>query len=358
FMTDGEPTVDVTDPNLILRNVAQKNVHKVRFHVLGVGTEVNTHLLDKLAEQNHGTREYCTENEELELKLSAFVARLASPVLTDIKLEIDGLGYDDCYPTQIPDLFRGNDIMLLGRYHGDGHRAVRVHGRLQDAFKTFTYESEFPRINPHNDFLPRLWANRKVAYLLDQIRLHGHNQELVNEVVRLATRFGIVTPYTSALILEDAPRLAAGAPVLREAMRQRATDVAGRAGGRGGFGRGMAPTSGAKAVAESEGLSELRTLGYIGDGDEAGAYDLDWNVAGQPTQGAIRHVGEKIFVFAEGRYVDSTWDGKLKPKTITAFSDEYFALLKAHPLLARFLAVGERILVIFEGQVYEIVPQE
>ena len=245
-------------------------------------------------------------------------------------------------------------------YHGDGHKAVRVQGRLQDAVKTFTYESEFPRINPHNDFLPRLSANRKVAYLLDQIRLHGHNQELVNEVVRLATRFGIVTPYTSALILEDPPRLVAGAPILRRAMRQRATDVADRSGGRAGFGRGrgMAPLSGAKAVAESEELSELRSLGYIGHDDEAGAFDIDWNVVGQAAQAAIRHAGDKTFVFADGRYVDSTWDGKTKPKTITAFSDEYFALLKKHPLLARFLAIGERILVVFEGQAYEIVPRE
>ena len=357
FMTDGEPTVDVTDPNKILKNVAEKNIHKVRVHVLGVGTEVNTHLLDKLAEQNHGTREYCTENEDLELKLSAFVSRLANPVLTDIKLDLDG--DHDCYPTQIPDLFRGNDIMVLGRYHGDGHKAVWVQGRLQDAVKTFTYESEFPRINPHNDFLPRLWANRKVAYLLDQIRLHGHNQELVNEVVRLATRFGIVTPYTSALILEDSPRIAAGAPVLRDAIRRSATRVARGSGGRaGGFGagRGMAPARGAKAVAQSEELRELESLGYIGD--DTVSLDLDWNVAGQPAQAAIRHVGDKTFVFVNGRYIDSSWDGKLKPKTITVYGDEYFALLKQHPLLARFLAIAERILIVFEGQAYEIVPQE
>jgi len=135
FMTDGEPTVDVTDPNQILKNVAEKNMHKVRFHVLGVGTEVNTHLLDKLAEQNHGTREYCTESEDLELKLSAFVSRLANPVLTDITLVIDGLQVVDLYPQRIPDLFRGNDIMLLGRYHGDGQgrpRSGSAPGRGQD----------------------------------------------------------------------------------------------------------------------------------------------------------------------------------------------------------------------------------
>jgi len=176
--------------------------------------------------------------------------------------------------------------------------------------------------------------------------------------VRLATRFGIVTPYTSALILEDSPRLAFGAPVLRDALRRGATRVAGRAGESvfGGTGRGMMPASGAKAVAQSEELRELEAVGYVGD-DSIGL-DLDWNVAGGRAQPAIRHVGDKTFVYADSRYVDSTWDGKLKPKTITAFSEEYFALLKKHPLLARFLAIGERILVVFEGQAYEIVSQE
>ena len=77
------------------------------------------------------------------------------------------------YPQQIPDLFRGNDIVVLGRYENSGHRAVRAEGRVHGETKTLTYEGQFPERDSQNDFLPRLWANRKVAYLLDEIRLHG-----------------------------------------------------------------------------------------------------------------------------------------------------------------------------------------
>ncbi len=352
FMTDGEPTVDVTDPDQILKNIAEKNSRRVRFHVLGVGTDVNTHLLDKLAEMSRGTRDYCTENEELELKLSAFVGRLASPVLTDITLAIDGLRTSDVYPQQIPDLFRGNDILVLGRYEGDGHHAVRVTGRLHDKTTTLTYEGEFPERNSHNDFLPRLWANRKVAYLLDQIRLHGRNQELVDEVVRLATRYGIVTPYTSALILEDERQLAFG---VRE-IRLQYADLARRAAPsrpRGAGGSAGAPTGGI-AVGESKELADLKALGYVAleePLDEEGLGD-DFGHA------VIRRVADKAFVLTEGRYVDSTWDGKAQPKKITAFSDEYFELLRAYPQLAPYFAIAERVLVVFEGQVYEIVANE
>jgi len=349
FMTDGEPTVDVTDPGQILKNVAEKNSRRVRFHVLGVGTEVNTHLLDKLAEMNRGTRDYCTENEELELKLSAFVGRLANPVLTDIVLKIDGLRTSDVYPQQIPDLFRGNDILVLGRYEGDGHRAVKVTGRLPDETATLTYEGEFPERNSHNDFLPRLWANRKVAYLLDQIRLHGRSQELVDEVIRLATRYGIVTPYTSALILEDERQLAFG---VHATLGGQFRDLArrGAPGPRGGAGR-LGTATGGIAVTESRDLAQSMALGYVGleEATEAGFVD-DFGHA------VIRRVGDKTFVLAEGRYVDSTWDGKAQPKKITAFSDEYFELLRAHPQLAPYLAIAERVLTVFEGQVYEIVP--
>ena len=355
FMTDGEPTVDVTDPNRILQNVKDKNAARVRFHVLGVGTKVNTHLLDKLAEATRGTRDYCTENEDLELKLSAFVTRLANPVLTDISLHIAGLKTSDVYPRELPDLFCGNDLVVLGRYDGSGHHAVEFKGRLQDETRTITYEGNFAERESANDFLPRLWATRKVAYLLDQIRLHGRKQELVDEVVRLAKRHGIVTPYTSALILEDdrpialrghRERLLAGA---YDGVARRAR---GRAGGQGLFGAGGrgAPATGKVAVRASRDIAE-----------EADAESLTpWSyevLSGERGQAVIRHAGDKTFVLAGERWIDTAWDGEKEPKKITAYSDEYFELLKHNLRLARYLALADHVLLVFDGTVYEIVPE-
>ena len=70
----------------------------------------------------------------------------------------------------------------------------------------------------------------------------------------------------------------------------------------------------------------------------------------------IRNVGEKTFVFDGQRWVDTAWEGKQEPKKITAFSDEYFKLVEQHKELARFFALGERVLVVFDGDVYETVP--
>ncbi|MFH1747816.1 MAG: VIT domain-containing protein [Planctomycetota bacterium] len=355
FVTDGEPTIDVTDPELILKNVKEHNSRRVRFHVLGVGTQVNTHLLDKLAEMNRGSREYCIENENLELKLSALIGRLSHPVLTDLVLRIPGAKTFDIYPRTLPDLFRGGDLVVLGRYEGTGHHSVELEGRLLDSTHVYTYEGEFPARSAAHDFLPRLWANRKIAFLLDQIRLHGRKQELVDEVVRLAKRHGIVTPYTSALILEDEDRLAFGGqrPRMRRAGEAliagiREAHGAPGAGGRGAQAKDMPASTGAAAVDAS------RVLREACESEVAPASQL----LDKEEQALVRYVNEKTFIFDGERWIDTAWDGQQAPQQITAFGSEYFELIKQQPRLARFFALGERVVVVLDRQVYESLPAE
>lgn len=353
FMTDGLPTVEVTDPQQILRNVEQRNRRRVRFHVLGVGSDVNVELLDRLAETNRGSRDYCTEKEELEIKLTGLAARLSSPLLTDLTLAIEGAGLADAYPSQIPDLFRGGEIVVLGRYGVPGHHLVRLKGRTREGEQTIQYEATFPERARENEFLPRLWATRKIAYLLDQIRLHGESSELKAEVVKLATRHGIVTPYTAALIVEDERPLArAGAPTA-DAI------IAGglRASGAGTPGRGRPePRGGGLSPPNPRmgGAIESREL----------AMDLHRAALGSDVDALrsdgllIRHVGERTFVLDGKRWVDSLWDGKSETRKIEAFGDEYFELLKERPELARCLALGDRVVVVLDGQAYEVLPPQ
>lgn len=364
FMTDGQPTVDVTNPDEILKRVGEKNSQRVRFHVFGVGTDVNTHLLDKLAEQNRGARDYCVEGEDLELKLSGFVGRLSSPVLTDLKLTLEGLGARDVYPKTLPDLFRGNDLVVMGRYGESGHKHLRLDAQLRGKSTPLDSESDFPSLSAANDFLPRLWANRKVGYLLDEIRLHGRNSELVDEVVRLAKRYGIVTPFTSALILEDERPLAAGQPApaapglwragLRDSEgRAAGTDIGGGRGAVRGLGYGGATDAAGKpAVSNSVKLAETKSRESVGALDE----DDTRLKKEKDGQALIRRVGERSFALEDGRYVDLAWDRKATPEKIAAFSDAYFDLLRKNPVLSACFAIGDRILIVVGDKVYEIEP--
>ena len=201
------PTVGVTEESQILANVKQNDSGRTRIFCFGIGTDVNTHLLDKLTEQSRGSSQYVLPEEDIEVKVSSFFAKIKEPVLANPTLKFTGdIRAAKLYPSALPDLFKGEQLVLAGRYSGAGSSAVIIEGMVNGATRKFTYEVKFPEESSDHEFIPRLWATRRVGNLLDEIRLHGENAELRDEVSELARKYGIVTPYTAYLIVEDEAR--------------------------------------------------------------------------------------------------------------------------------------------------------
>jgi Ca-activated chloride channel family protein len=164
FLADGLPTAGVTDSGLIANLVAQTNERVgARLHVFGVGYDVNTHLLDRLAENNGGMVTYVQPDENLELVLSDFYGRIANPVLTDVKLSFEGMEVSDLYPQQLPDMFQSSSLLLTGRYQANSSTVtVRMRGRAGEEERNYSYEFDLDQTGDH-DFVPRLWATRPMA---------------------------------------------------------------------------------------------------------------------------------------------------------------------------------------------------
>ena len=114
----------------------------------------------------------------------------------------------DLYPRKLPDLFKGTQLVVMGRYRKPGDAKVVLTGYVNEGKRTFEYGTTAPREATRDDFIPRLWAIRKVGFLLEEIRLRGERPELRDEVITLGKKFGIVTPYTSYLVVEDEPLVA------------------------------------------------------------------------------------------------------------------------------------------------------
>jgi Ca-activated chloride channel family protein len=205
FLTDGLPTAGITDDGLIVQQVAQTNAEiAARLHTFGVGYDVNTHLLDRLSADNGGSVTYIQPGENLEAILTSFYDRIAYPVLTDIHLEFEGLAVSDLYPQTIPDLFQGSSLLLTGRYQATGQTSVvRVRGQAGGAVQEFVYTFDLAQTGGH-DFVPRLWATRRVGALLDQVRIEGESEVLVEAIRDLGLGYGIVTPYTNFIITAQA----------------------------------------------------------------------------------------------------------------------------------------------------------
>ncbi len=207
FMTDGLPTAGVTDEAEIVRLAGTTNGRlevPARLHVFGVGYDVNTHLLDRLAADNGGTVTYVQPGENLEAILTGFYAQIANPVLTDLQIEFEGLEAVDLYPQTLPDLFQGSSLLLTGRYQAT-EQVVRatVRGRAGGQMREYAYRFDLSQAGVH-DFVPRLWATRRVGALLDRVRVEGESEALVAEIRELGLSYGLVTPYTTFVIAGQA----------------------------------------------------------------------------------------------------------------------------------------------------------
>jgi Ca-activated chloride channel family protein len=207
FFTDGLPTVDETDADKIVKKTVARNSANTRIFTFGVGDDVNAAMLDQLADATRAVSTYVRPAEDIGDKVAGLYAKISHPVLTDVRLTAgDNLRIHEIYPPRLPDLFHGTQLVVIGRYTGFGHTAVRLTGMVGSEKKEFVYQLTFPEKTPSDagrDFVEPLWARRKVGYLLDQIRVNGEKKELIDEVVLLAKRYGIATPYTSYLVVPD-----------------------------------------------------------------------------------------------------------------------------------------------------------
>ena len=225
FLTDGLATVGETGEHAIASMVETQNRHGRRIFTFGVGHDVNAPLLDRLADDTRATSTYVMPEEHVEVAVGKVFRRLKGPILADLELEtLDGSGdvittaVSDMLPGKLPDLFDGDQLILLGRYTAPGPLAFRLQGKSPAGPRTYAFEFDTSKATTKNAFVSRLWASRKIAYLVDQIRRAGADavlgmaertvfddprfRELADEVLRLSTRFGILSEFTSFLATE------------------------------------------------------------------------------------------------------------------------------------------------------------
>ena len=341
FLTDGLPTEGVTDSNRILDNFAENAPDNVRLFAFGVGYDVDTFLLDLLADNHAGTSSYVVPGERIDEKVSAFYEKISTPVMTDLALDIDGVRTFDAYPTPLPDLFVGSQIILVGRYKDGGTADITLTGEVNGRLQTFTFDEQVFRSglertpeSPTLQTIPRLWATRKVGFLLNEIRLHGPNEETIDQIVRLSIRFGIVTPYTSYLVTEE---MALGDEAIESMAAREFEDTAG------------AP---APAVSGESAVEKAADQGALQEADV---------VEAPPAEAAeqVRVIGDRTYVFLDGAWTDTAFDpDRMSPIPVAFLSDDYFELAAARPELAAAFALGGRVIAFSEGQVYEVVGSE
>lgn len=319
FLTDGLPTVGTTDTRDILRNLREADRRRSRIFVFGVGDDVNTELLDRIAADHRGASVYVGLHEDLEVALSSFYEKIASPVLSDLAVEFSGIEASQVYPRTLPDLFRGSELVLVGRYRGDGPAGAVLTGRIGGETRRFVLDRRALG-GGRTSFLPRLWATRRIGYLLEEVRLQGRNAELEDEIRRLGLKYGIVTPYTSFLVTErERMTIDAAAPAAQEALA----------------------------------TGQVAGVGAVKAAKATQAFKLEDRAAEADSE-RIVYKDDRTFYLKGEVWTDSEYRDGLPVTEIKFNTDEYFGLLAAKPGLAKYLSVSAKLIVVFEGVAYRI----
>jgi Ca-activated chloride channel family protein len=288
---------------------------------------VNTYLLDRLTERARGVTEYIQPGGDIEQAVGALAAKIASPVLTDLAIGGDGVELYDLQPQGLPDLFAGDELVVLGRYRGEGRgeRTVTVTGRRNRREERFSTGARFgdEQAGGGTDYVQQLWAARKAGALSREIRLHGANPEIVSELKRLALRYGILTEYTSYLVQE--PGVVAQRPDFLNARPAPAAQVGSEAVGRA--------------------LAEKRMAGSVNLDAVVVTAAADSLAAERGSATRTRRVGGRMFTWRDSTWTDIAHGDSLQVVRVAPFSDAYFALLRALPELRQAATLEPAVLV-------------
>jgi len=353
FLTDGLPTVGQTSETAI-RNVAiNRNPHQRRIFTFGVGVDVNTPLLEKIASATRATPTFVLPKENVEVKVSSVFRRLKGPVLAEPELvSVDGAGrpaphrIHDCLPARLPDLFDGDRLVVLGRYTGEGPLSFKVAGNYRGTSRAFCFHFDLDRATTRNAFVPRLWASRRIGVLVDALRQAGADvgaqgpgqivfagnkrkwKELVEEVVHLSRKFGILTEYT-AFLAREGTDLSQRDRILADANKNFQN-------------RAFAVRSGLASVNQS--LNSVSQQKQMAQNYRNRFLDANLNRVEVST---VQQISDRAFFRKGKRWVDSRLlEHKGEPDRTIGFGSEAF-----HELLQRLANTGQQGCISLRGEI-------
>lgn len=349
FLTDGEPTVGERNPDAIAA-LAARDRGEARLFSVGVSADVNATLIEQLAVEGHGTAHFVRDSESVERTVSLLARRLSTPVLTNVRVRVDGVRLSQVLPAGALDVFAGQDLVVLARYDGDGRATVRLEGESVDGPVTWSTTAEFPARSRENPFVARLWAAQRVGWLAAEKRKNGGSSEMDAEIKSLGERYGIPTEFSSYLVVEPGMQVAnraLGGAASSSALQAVTTTGAGtmsrkaRSGLRDSAADAIAvpaappmPANEARfeAAKASAAQREMKTV-------------AEMDALSKEKSATERSIGSRRFTLVNGVWTDARYTSTMRTVTVTPFSPAYFALVQRFPELADPFALGEQVVV-------------
>ncbi|MBN8546328.1 MAG: VWA domain-containing protein [Ignavibacteria bacterium] len=357
FITDGKPTIGERDDIKLVAGLDSSLIAGKRIFTFGIGYDINIHLLDKIALKTGGVRNYSPPNSEIEVNISSFFEKIEFPILTDVTVSTSGnIKFSKSYPNTKIDIFKGGVLTLAGIIEEGSSGKIIIKGKRNGKEVKFEKDVTISDGDSYT-FIPVIWSMRRVGHLLDLIRLNGESKELIDEVVYLAKKYGLITPYTAYLILEDEQLTGTPRPPLAPNLKDA-----------GGFPEanpqvfkdefdGMKNKEGKGSTTASETIRDYSGADQVNHRDyEKRNVDKD-NKSGQYQTINLTDAAGRAFYENNGIWIDSKLEkqGNMKLKKIKFESSEYFELAFSDKEAAQVLSLGRNVRFAYKGEIIEVI---
>lgn len=338
FLTDGVPSIGETEPEKLAALAAQ-GAAGTRVFTVGIGTDVNTFLLERMAQDGRGAAEFVPPQGSVEQTVGALARKLRAPALVDLRIVTSPVRIVSLEPVRLPDLFAGQELVVLGRYTGGGTGPLVIEGRRDGQTVRVSTPVSFAARSGDHEYVSTLWAARRIGALSRTMRLEGANQSRIDEIRALALRHGIVTEYTAFLVQEPVVTATAVGPG-----RTRRDDLR------------LAPEAAAKAApaaraqtGQSAFDAAQTSADYAGAGSVSAAREVSERAQNRATVAAGSGLAQRVVGSRRYEQRGNQWTdiGQQAQRIISieAFSPAYFAVLGALPELRDAVRLGDDVLV-------------
>jgi Ca-activated chloride channel family protein len=183
--------------------VIQQNLEHTNVFTFGIGSSVNRYLIEGMAKSGQGEPFIVTKAGEAQSAAQKFVQYISSPVLTDIKVDFDGLDVYDIEPPAIPDLFAQRPVIVFGKWRGTPSGTVSISGNNgEGVFRKEIFIENMLDTTRISETLNYLWARSRISRISDY-NTNPQKSRKKEDIVSLGLKYNLLTPFTSFVAVDE-----------------------------------------------------------------------------------------------------------------------------------------------------------
>ena len=179
------------------------NARDVRLFSFVMGNGANNELIDYMTRISNGFSQSVSNADDIVGHILQASSKITHEAYHDIELAIDGLKVADMEPGTISSLYRGQQLVVFGHYWDGGTANVTFSGRVSGERKSYNTSFGFPSQSEQSPEIERLWAFYSIKLMIEEMKVLGYEEDTKQAIVDLSIEYGLVTDYTSMLIVED-----------------------------------------------------------------------------------------------------------------------------------------------------------